>query len=121
MDLFEETLAEVKAWMVSVMCCGAIRRAPRSWRPREGQAQGSANRRRGGQRLFDEYPREAVKTQIARLKVKSKTLHLDKFVAVDEQERRVVVMVGEVAFAEVARLDGCYALRTDLLKTVVDK
>ena len=68
-----------------------------------------------------EHPRAAAKTQIARLKAKSKTLHLDKFVAVAEQERRVAVTVDAAALAEAARLDGCYALRTDLPKTVVAK
>jgi len=42
-------------------------------------------------------------------------------VAVAEQERRVVVTVDEAALAEAARLDGCYALRTDLPKTLVAK
>ena len=67
------------------------------------------------------HPKAAAKTQVAKLKAKSKTLHLDKFVAVADEERRVVITVDEAALTEAARLDGCYALRTDLPKTVVDK
>ena len=70
---------------------------------------------------LNEHPRAAAKTQLARLKAKSETLGLDKVVQVAEQERRVVVTVDEAALAEAARLDGCYALRTDLPKTVVGK
>ena len=68
-----------------------------------------------------DHPKAAAKTQIARLKARCETLGLDKFVAVADEERRVVVAVDEAALAEAARLDGCYALRTDLPKTVVDK
>jgi hypothetical protein len=70
---------------------------------------------------LNEHPRAAAKTQLARLKAKSETLGLDKVVQVAEQERRVVVTVDEAAWTEAARLDGCYALRTDLPKTVVGK
>ena len=68
-----------------------------------------------------EHPRAAAKTQIARLKARAETLNIDKFVGVAEQDRRVVVTADEAALSEAARLDGCYALRTDLLKTLVAK
>src|SRR5208283_4434652 len=70
---------------------------------------------------LSKHPRAAAKTQIARLKAKSETLHVDKFVAVADEGRRVVVTVDEAVLAEAARLDGCYALMTDLPKVVVDK
>jgi Transposase DDE domain len=122
MDLFEETLAEVEGLDGERY---VLRRNP-------ARAEELAASRRdklktlrtaaeAANAYLNEHPRAAAKTQIARLKAKSKTLHLDKFVAVAEQERRVVVTVGEAALAEAARLDGCYALRTDLPKTVVDK
>ncbi len=122
MDLFEETLAEVE---------GAdgeryvLRRNP-------ARAEELAASRRDKLRALQtaaeaanaylmEHPRARMKTQLARLKAKSKTLGLDKFVQVAEQERRVLVTVDEAALTEAARLDGCYALRTDLPKTVVGK
>ncbi len=122
MDLFEETLAEVE---------GAdgeryvLRRNP-------ARAEDLAASRRDKLRALQtaaeaanaylmEHPRARMKTQLARLKAKSKTLGLDKFVQVAEQERRVLVTVDEAALTEAARLDGCYALRTDLPKTVVGK
>jgi len=122
MDLFEETLAEVEGLDGERY---VLRRNP-------ARAEELAASRRDKLKSFQtaadaanaylsEHPKAAAKTQIARLKAKSATLHLDKFVALAEQERRLVVTVDEAALAEAARLDGCYALRTDLPETVVAK
>ena len=70
---------------------------------------------------LDAHPRAAAETQLARLTAKSKALHLDKVVALADEERRILVTLDEAAWTEAARLDGCYALRTDLPKTVVAK
>ncbi len=122
MDLFEETLSEVEG-------LGGERYVLRR-NPARAQelAASRADKLKALQTAADaanaylsEHPKAAAKTQIAKLKAKSETLHLDKFVAVAEQERRVVVTVDEAARTEAARLDGCYALRTDLPKTVVAK
>ena len=122
MDLFEETLAEVEGLDGERY---VLRRNPARAEElaasRRDKLKALRTAAEAANAYLNDHPRAAAKTQIARLKAKSKTLHLDKFVAVDEQERRVVVTVGEAAFAEAARLDGCYALRTDLPKTVVDK
>jgi hypothetical protein len=122
MDLFEETLAEVEGPDGERY---VLRRNP----GRAGELAASRADKLKALRAaaeaanayLNEHPRAAAKTQIARLKAKSKTLRLDKFVAVAEPERRIVVTVDEAALAEAARLDGCYALRTDLPKTVVAK
>ena len=122
MDLFEETLAEVEGLDGERY---VLRRNPARAEElaasRADKLETPQTAAEAANAYLTEHPRAAAKTQIARLKAKSKTLHLDKFVAVAEQERRVVVTVGEAALAEAARLDGCYALRTDLPKTVVDK
>ena len=122
MDLFEETLAEVEGLDGERY---VLRRNP----ARAGELAASRADKLKALRTaaeaanayLNEHPRAAAKTQLARLKAKSKALHLDKFVAVAEQERRVVVTVDEAGSAKAVRLDGCYALRTDLPKTVVDK
>jgi len=122
MDLFEETLAEVEGLAGERY---VVRRNPVR---AEELAASRADKLKALQTAADaanaylsEHPKAAAKTQIARLKAKSETLHLNKFVAVAEQERRVVVTMDAAALAEAARLDGCYALRTDLPKTVVAK
>ena len=122
MDLFEDTQAEVEGEDGERY---VLRRNPAR---AEELAASRADKREtlrtaaeAANAYLNEHPRAAAKTQIARLNAKSKTLRVDKLVAVAEQERRVVVTVVEAALVEAARLDGCYALRTDLPKTVVDK
>jgi len=70
---------------------------------------------------LNEHPRAANKTQLARLKARAKTLNIDKFVDIAAEHRCVIVAVDEAALTEAARLDGCYALRTDLPRAVVAK
>jgi hypothetical protein len=122
MDLFEETLAEVEGLDGERY---VLRRNPAR---AEELAASRADKLKAlraaaeaANAYLNEHPRAAAKTQLARLRAKSKTLRLDKVVAVAEQERRVVVTADEAALTEAARLDGCYALRTDLPKTVVAK
>lgn len=122
MDLFEDALAEVEGLDGERY---VVRRNPARAEELAASradklttlqtAAGTANA------YLNEHPRAATKTQLARLKARSKTLGLDKVVQVAELERRVVVTVDETAWTEAARLDGCYALRTDLPKTVVGK
>ncbi len=122
MDLFEETLAEVEGLDGERY---VLRRNPaRAEELAASRADKLKTLRAAAEAAnayLNEHPRAAAKTQLARLRAKSKTLRLDKFVVVAEQERRVVVTVDEAALTEAARLDGCYALRTDLPKTVVAK
>ena len=122
MDLFEDALAEVEGldgerYVVRRNPARAeelaASRADKLTRLQTAAETASA--------YLNEHPRAAAKTQRARLKARSETLGLDKVVQIAEQARRVVVTVDEAALAEAARLDGCYALRTDLPKTVVGK
>ncbi len=58
-----------------------------------------------------EHPRAAAKTQLSKLKARAKTLHIDRFVQVAAEQRSVALTVDQEALTELARLDGCYALR----------
>ena len=104
------------------MWCAAIPPAPRSWRLQSRQADEAARLCRNGQRLLERASASGGEDATARLKARSETLGLDKVVQVAEQERRrIVVTVDEASWPRRRRLDGCYALRTDLPKTVVGK
>ena len=122
MDLFEETLAEVDGLDGERY---VLRRNPARAAELAASRADKLNTlllaAEAASAYLNDHPRAAAQTQLARLKAKSKALHLDKFVAVADEGRRVVVTVDEAALAEAARLDGCYALRTDLPKTVVAK
>ena len=122
MDLFEDALAEVEGLDGERY---VVRRNPARAEElaasRADKLMSLQTAAETANAYLNEHLRAAAKTQLARLKAKSETLGLDKVVQVAELERRVVVTVDEAALAEAARLDGCYALRTDLPKTVVGK
>ena len=122
MDLFEETLAEVEGRDGERY---VLRRNPARAEELAASRADKLKTLRAAAEAADaylnEHPKAAAKTQLARLKDRAHTLGLDKFVQFAEQERRVFVAVDEAALTEAARLDGCYALRTDLPKTVVAK
>jgi DDE family transposase len=122
MDLFEETLAEVEGLDGERY---VLRRNPARAEELAAARADKLKTLRAAAEAADAYLNEhskaAAKTQLARLKDRAHRLGLHKFVQLAEQERRVFVAVDEAALTEAARLDGCYALRTDLPKTVVAK
>jgi hypothetical protein len=122
MDLFEETLAEVESPAGERY---VLRRNPARAEELAASRADKLKTLRAAAEAANAYlnahPKAASKTQLARLKDRAHTLSLDRFVQLAEQERRVVVTVHEGALTEAARLDGCYALRTDLPKAVVAK
>ncbi len=122
MDLFEETLAEVEGRDGERY---VLRRNPARAEELAASRADKLKTLRAAAGATDaylnEHPKAAAKTQLARLNDRAHTLGLDKFVQFAEQERRVFVAVDEAVLTEAARLDGCYALRTDLPKTVVAK
>ena len=122
MDLFEEMLAEVESEDGERY---VLRRNPARAAELAASRQDKLARLQtaaeAANTYLNDHPRAAAKTQLARLKDRTKTLNVDKFVEVAAQERRVVVTVDEAALTEAARLDGCHALRADLPKTVVAK
>jgi len=122
MDLFEETLAEVEGNDGERY---VLRRNPARAEELAGSRQDKLTTLRTAGRAADKYlrehPRAAAKTQLSRLRARAKTLHVDKFVQIAAEGRSVALSVDQDALTELARLDGCYALRTDLPKTLVSK
>jgi hypothetical protein len=122
MDQFEETLAEVEGEDGERY---VLRRNPARTAElaasRQDKLAGLQTAAEAANTYLNEHPRAAAKTQLATLKARAKTLNIDKFVGVAEQERRVAVTVDQAVLTEAARLDGCYALRTDLPKTLIAK
>jgi transposase len=122
MDLFEEILAEVEGKDGERY---VLRRNPARARELEASRQDKLTTLRTAAAAADKYlrehPRAAAKTQVSKLKARAQTLHIDKFVRATAQERSVALTVDQDALAELARLDGCYALRTDLPQALVSK
>ena len=122
MDLFEETLAEVEGKDGERY---VVRRNPARAKELAASRQDKlATLRTAGQaadKYLSKHPRAAAKTQVSRLNQRAKTLHIDKFVRGVAQERSATLTVDQDALTELARHDGCYALRTDLSKAVISK
>jgi hypothetical protein len=122
MDLFEEALAEVEGKDGERY---VVRRNPARAEQLAASRQDKLSTLRAAGEAADAYlkqhPRAAAKTQVSRLDQRTRALHIDKFVRVAAEGRVVNLIVDQDALTELARLDGCYALRTDLPKALVAK
>ncbi len=70
-----------------------------------------------------EHPRASVEVARRNAQELVKKLRISHWVSIatDEAEREISLSVGEAALGEIAKLDGCYVLRTDLGRAVADK
>ena len=122
MDLFEQALAEVDGRDGERY---VLRRNPARAEELAASRQDKLTTLRTAGQAADKYlrehPRAAAKTQVSRLKARAETLRVDKFVQIAADGRSVALTVDQDALTELARLDGCYALRTDLPATLVAK
>jgi hypothetical protein len=122
MDLFEQALAEIEGQDGERY---VLRRNPARAEELAASRQDKLSMLRTAGEAADtylkEHPRAAAKTQVSRLNQRAKALHIDKFVRIAAEGRAVSLIVDQDALTELARLDGCYALRTDLPKTVASK
>lgn len=122
LDMFEETLAEVEG---SAGERYVLRRNPARAKElmasREDKLTTLQKAVAAANTYLAEHPRAAVKTHVSRLNQRANTLHIEGFVEVVAEGRSITPTVDKDALAERARLDGCYALRTDLPRPVVSK
>lgn len=122
-QLFESTLAEVLCEEEGVRYL--LRRNPR--RAQE-TAEGRQSRRAELERRLEEaneylgaHPRARVAVALGKLEERSKKLKLEGWIGVRAQGRELRLEIDEAALGEKARLDGCYALKTDLPPETADK
>ena len=72
-------------------------------------------------RYLAEHPRAQVQAAIRTVVQKCERLKLSGWVGVSATGRQITVTVEQAALDEVAKLDGCYVLKTDLPRHVADK
>lgn len=122
LDMFEETLAEVHGREGERY---VLRRNPaRAQELMASRHDKLASLRRAAasaSKYLQDHPRAALETQLARLMQRAKRLHIDRFVHLAADDRTITVCLDEETLADLSRLDGCYALRTDLPKAAVSK
>ena len=121
LEVFEDTLCEVQVDGVRYV----LRKNPkRALEMKENRASKLA----ALQKLTDEqnkYLAEHARADqhVARQKVLEKCgrLNMGKFVTITAKDRKIKIEVDEEYMAEVAELDGCYAIKTDLPAKDADK
>ena len=72
-------------------------------------------------RYLAEHPRARVQAAFRTVVQKCERLKLSGWVSVSAAGRQITVTVEQAALDEVAKLDGCYVLKTDLPRHVADK
>lgn len=60
------------------------------------------------------HPRASPATAVKRVLGKIKKLKINKWVKCNEGGRKIAIILDEVALAEESKLDGCYAIKTDV-------
>jgi len=121
MSLFEETLCEVAH--------GEIRYILRKNPVRVLEiAQTRESKRNSVQKMVSqqnqyllEHPKARVTTALNKISAKIKRLKLDGWLHAKECERVFTLAPDEQSLTEESRLDGCYALKTDVPSNVADK
>ena len=111
MDLFEETLAEVEGKDGERY---VLRRNPARAEELAASRQDKLTTLRtagDGEQISARAPEGGGENAALKLKARAKTLHIDRFVQVAAEQRSVALAVDQEALTELARLDGCYALR----------
>jgi len=72
-------------------------------------------------RYLQEHPRATLEVARRRIERKSQQLKTDKWVVVSSEERAIALSKDNEQLQEVAKLDGCYVLRTDLSPVAASK
>jgi len=119
MSLFDETVAEVKA-------DDGVRYILRRNPHRAAEIAESRNNKLYtintlAQELSNylaEHPRASSEVVLRRMQGKAERLKIAKWVTISVNNRVVQVVVNEEALAEQSKLDGCYAIKTDLTEEV---
>lgn len=122
LELFEKDLAEVET---QEGLRYVLRRNParaeevRACRQDKLKAVRAEAKRRN--RYLSEHPRARVEVALRKVCERCRKLRISNWVTATATGRQIEVSVDQGASAEIAQLDGCYALKTDLARDVVDK
>ena len=68
-----------------------------------------------------EHSRAQVKVALRKVRARSEKMKLSSWLKVSASGRKILLERDQVALAEIAKLDGCYVLKTDLAKDAASK
>ena len=117
MELFEDRLGEIHADGVRYLVRRNPQRAVELQAQREDKCQCVVARAQARNAYLAEHPKARVETARKEVWAYARTLRINTWTRVEVQGRTLRVERDETLLAELARLDGCYVIKTDVVAT----
>ena len=117
MELFEERLGEIHADGVRYLVRRNPQRAAELEAQREDKCQCVVARARARNTYLAQHPKARVETARKEVAAYARTLRIDAWARVEVEGRTLRIERDETVLAELARLDGCYVIKTDVAAT----
>jgi hypothetical protein len=114
MELFEDRLGEIEADGLRYLVRRNPQRAAELEAQREDKHRCVLARAQGRNAYLAQHPKARVETARREVAAYARTLRIDTWAHVEVQGRTVGVTRDETVLAHLARLDGCYVLKTDV-------
>jgi transposase len=120
LSLFDQNLAEVEEGKIRYILRRNPQRAEEIQKTRQGK-QASVERLLNKQNEYlTGHPNAWVKAAKKKVSAKIEKLKADKWLKVKVRKRRLSLKIEHAALKEISRLDGCYAIKTDLPKNLAE-
>jgi hypothetical protein len=117
MELFEDRLGEIHADGIRYLVRRNPQRAAELQAQREDKCQCVLTRAQARNAYLAQHPKARVETARKEVAAYARTLRIDAWARVEVRGRTVRVERDETVLAELARLDGCYVIKTDVAAT----
>lgn len=122
MSLFDQELAEVEtAQNIRYVLRRNPLRAQEVQASRESKTRSLERAMQKQNQYLAEHGRAQVQVALRKLRDQSQKLKLSSWIRLSAAERKIVLERDQPALVEIAKLDGCYVLKTDLPKDSVGK
>lgn len=117
MELFEDRLGEIKSDGLRYLVRRNPQRAAELEAQREDKYRCVLARAQARDAYLAQHPKARVETARKEVAAYARTLRIDAWARVEVKGRTVRVERDKTALAELARLDGCYVIKTDVAAT----
>jgi hypothetical protein len=117
MELFEDRLGEIQSDGIRYLVRRNPQRAAELQAQREDKYRCVLARAQARNAYLAQHPKARVETARKEVAAYARTLRIDAWARVEVEGRTVRVERDETVLAELARLDGCYVIKTDVAAT----
>lgn len=122
MSLFDQELAEVESddGIRYILRCNPIR-AQEVQASRQSKVRSVERTMEKQNKYLTEHLRAQVNVALRKVRAQNSKLKLSSWLKVSASGRKIILERDQAALEEIAKLDGCYVLKTDLAKDVANK